>query len=31
MDAAVLHRLGSVGDLDQLARRCIGIGEGGGG
>jgi hypothetical protein len=27
MDPAVLHRLGSVGDLDQFARRGIGISE----
>src|ERR1700733_3262207 len=25
MDAAVLHRLGGVSDLDQLARRSVGI------
>ncbi len=28
IDAAVLRRLGGVGDLDQLARRGVGIGKG---
>jgi hypothetical protein len=31
MDAAILHRLGCVGDLHQLVRRRVGIGERAGG